>query len=407
MTTAQAHAPLFSPDYYQDPYATLGWLREHDPVHEFRFPVGDVRMWIVTRYEDVRHVLADPRFSSESGTWANEEFKAAGLTTGAGSILEKAITVVDPPAHTRLRRLAMSAFTPRRVADWRDSVSRTVAATLEDCAARGTFDVMDDYAGVVSSGVMGEILGFEIERHKELVEALAQAFPSDPALMDQVPVGFGRICDYAAELVADKRRRPGADLTSVLVQAREDEDRLSEDELVAMVGAMILAGSDTIRAFVGNAVLSLLDHPDQARLLAADPDLGAGAIEELLRYDGALSAGLFRVTTEEVELAGTRLPAGSPVIAALLAANRDPARFTDPDRLDIARPDNRHLGLGHGLHNCLGAALARMEGDLAVGGLFRRFPGLELALDRDEVGYIENWAMRRITRLPVRTAAAV
>jgi cytochrome P450 len=120
-----------------------------------------------------------------------------------------------------------------------------------------------------------------------------------------------------------------------------------------------------------------------------------------------LSAGLFRITTQEVELAGTVLPAGSPVIAALLAANRDPARFTDPDRVDITRPDNRHLGLGHGLHNCLGAALARMEGDIAVGGLFRRFPDLELALPRDEVGFIENWAMRRIVRLPVRPAGAV
>jgi len=327
-----------------------------------------------------------------------------GLTSGAGSILEKAITVVDAPDHTRLRRLAMSAFTPRRVAGWRVAVEEAVARALDDCLARGTFDVMDDFAGVVSAAVMGKVLGLSIDRHKELVDALTQAFPSDPALMDQVPGGFARICAYAAELVADKRRAPGADLTSALIQAREDADRLSEDELVAMVAAMILAGSDTIRAFVGNAVLALLDHPEQARLLVGETERCPDAIEELLRYDGALTTALFRVTTEELAFAGTTLPAGAPVIAALLSANRDPERFAEPDRLDLTRTDNRHLALGHGLHNCLGAALARMEGDIAIRELFRRAPGLELALDRSEVAHIENWAMRRIVRLPVRAA---
>jgi cytochrome P450 len=397
-------AGLFTAGYYQDPYPTLAWLREHDPVHEFRFPVGDVRVWLVTRYDEVRALLADPRFSSEGGTWGNHEFREAGLVSGAGSVLERAVTVVDPPAHTRLRRLAMSAFTTRRIEGWRDTLTGLVDRTLDRCSGLGVFDVMDDFAGVVSSEMLGAILGLRIDRHRDLVDALTQAFPSDPALMDQVPAGFARICEYAEELVAEKRRAPADDLTSALVEATADGDRLDERELVAMVAAMIMAGSDTVRAFLGNAVLALLDHPDQRAALVAGADT-ATAVEELLRYEGALTTALFRVTTEDVDLAGTRLPAGSPVIAGLLAANRDPARFADPGRLDLARTGPRHVGFGHGLHNCLGAALARMEIGLSVTALFRRFPGLRLATGRDDVRYIENWAMRRLTALPVEAVS--
>ncbi|WP_242911373.1 cytochrome P450 family protein [Actinomadura terrae] len=399
-------AALLSPAYYQDPYPTFAWLRDNSPVHEFRFPAGDVRMWIVTRYEDVRTVLGDPRFSSEGGTWGSEEFKAAGLVSGAGSVLEKAVTVVDPPAHTRLRRLAMRAFTPRRVEEWRGIVTRTVAAALDHCRELGRFDVMEDYGGVVSAGVMGEVLGLRIERHEELVETLATVFPSDPALMERVPEGMARICGYAAQLVAEKGAAPGEDLVSDLVRAEEAGDRLSREELVALVAAMILAGSDTIRAFVGNAALALLDHPGQAALLRRRPELAPSAVEELLRYEGALSTALFRLVTEDMELDGTKLPAGAPVIAAILAGNRDPRRFDAPDRLDITRAGARHLALGHGLHNCLGAALARLEGEIAIPALFTRFPGLELALPREEIRYIDNWAMRRIERLPVESVPA-
>ncbi|WP_181140348.1 cytochrome P450 [Streptomyces sp. Ru62] len=402
--SAAPPVPLFSGAYFQNPYPVFDWLRDHSPVHRFAFPVGEVDTWLVTRYADVKAVLADPRFSSEGGTWGNTEFKRAGLVSGAGSVLEKAVTVVDPPAHTRLRRLTMSTFTPRRIGQWRQAVERVVASVLDACAARGEFDVMDDYAGPVSSTVMGEILGLRIDRHRELVDALAQAFPSDTDRMDRAPEGFARICGYAEELVALKRRSPADDLTSALILARQDEDRLTEEELVAMVAAMILAGSDTVRAFVGNAVLALLDHPDQARLLRDRPDLEAGALEELLRYEGALTTALFRVTTEELDFRGTVLPAGAPVIAALLSANRDPREFPDPDRLDLTRGGQRHVGFGHGLHNCLGAALARLEGQLAIPALLRRFPSLTLAVPREELRYIENWAMRRLVRLPVRAA---
>lgn len=406
MTSSVSQTPLFTPEYYRNPYPTFEVLRDRDPVHEFRFPVGDVRMWMVTRYDDARAVLGDVRFSPEGGTWGNEEFKAAGLTSGAGSVLEKAVTVVDPPAHTRLRKLTMSTFTSRRIDQWRQTVADSVGSVLGGFGDGQVVDVMDDYAGPVSAAVMGRILGLRIDRHHELVDALTLAFPADPELMPKAPEGFARICGYAEELVADKRNRADDGLVSALIQAHDGGDRLSADELVATVAAMILAGSDTVRAFVGNAVLALLDHPDQRDLLVDQPGLDERAMEELLRYEGALTTALFRLTTEDVELAGTSLPAGAPVIVALLSANRDPRHFPDPHRLDLVRGGPKHLALGHGLHNCLGAALARMEGALAIPELFRRFPGLRLAIDRDDVDYVPNWAMRRITRLPVRLSRA-
>lgn len=409
MTTPTSTVPpavLFSADYYQNPYPTLAWLRDHDPVHEFPFPVGDVRTWIVSRYDDVRSVLADPRFSAESGTWGNADFRDAGLISAAGTILERGIAVIDPPAHTRLRKLAMGAFTTRRVEQWRSTVHELVARTLDACERRGAFDVMDDYAGEVSAGVLGEILGLRIDRHRELVTALNDAFPSDPALIHQVPAAFNRICDYAAELVAEKRRRPADDVTSQLIEAGADGDQLGQDELVGMVAALIMGGSDTVRGFIGNAVMALLDHPDQGDRLVASPDLAAEAVEELLRYEGALSTALFRVTTEQVTLAGVTIPAGAPVIAGLLSANRDPRRFADPERLDLARTGPRHVGFGHGLHNCIGAALARVEGEIAIPALFRRFPGLTLAAARPDVRYIDSWAIRRLTALPVTVVPA-
>lgn len=408
MTLSHTAPPsvLFSADYYQNPYPTLAWLREHDPVHEFRFPVGDVRTWIVTRYDDVRTVLADPHYSVEGGTWGSAEFREAGLVSAAGTILERGIAVVDEPQHTRLRKLAMGAFTTRQVEQWRPTVHDLVRRTLDACALRGSFDIMDDYAGEVSAGVLGEILGLRIDRHRELVSALNDAFPSDPARMHRVPDAFNRICEYAAELVAEKRQRPADDVTSHLIEASADGDRLSQDELVGMVAALIMGGSDTVRGFIGNAVLALLDHRDQRERLLESSVSAADAVEELLRYEGALTTALFRVTTEPVTLAGAILPAGAPVIAALLSANRDPRRFTEPDRLDITRTGPRHVGFGHGLHNCIGAALARMEATIAVPALFERFPDLALATQRHQIRYIDNWAIRRLAALPVSVVPA-
>lgn len=392
--------PLFSTDYYQNPYPALDWLRANSPVHEFRFPGGDVPTWIVTRYADVRAVLGDPRFSTAGATWANPVARAAGMVYAEGTVVENILTVLDPPDHTRTRKLAMSAFTPRRTEQWRGTLIRVTDQALDRLASHEHPDVMD-FASSVPAEVIGEILGIPLERFTEMLHSIDRAFSTDPALKDDRTKAFEEIGEYGRELIVEKRRRPADDLTSTFIQARDGDDRLSEHELVAMVALMIMVGLDTTRGLIGSATLALLEHPDQLQLLLRRPDLVPSAVEEFIRYEGTLANGIIRFTTEDMVLAGTQLPAGSPVLASLLAANRDPEQFADPNRLDITRTGNRHLGLGHGLHNCLGAALARMEAAIAIPALFTRFPAMELAVPRDEIRFVEAWLLRSIASLPV------
>ncbi|WP_278314974.1 cytochrome P450 [Lolliginicoccus levis] len=403
-------APLFSADYYQNPFPTLAELRAHDPVHEFRFPVGEVRAWLITRYDDARALLADPRLSPEGRTWGNEDFVEAGLVAGQGSVLERAVTVVDPPDHTRLRKLGMRPFTPANARRWAERIREVTRQQIEACATQGHFDVMADLAGPVSSRVMGEILGLRLDRHADLVAALEQAFPSCSDDAGDAAVGFAAICAYAEELVAEKRSAPAEDLVTSLLTVANDGDRLSSEEVVAMVAAMILAGSDTVRAFLGNAVHALLGSRKQWDVIVDQPRAGhdtedpaARAVEELLRYEGALSSALFRLATEDLVVRGRTIRRGEPVVVSLAAANRDPEVFDRPDELDLRRSGAAHLGLGHGIHNCMGSGLARLEGRIVLREVLQAFPALELRDPQAPAQYVENWAMRRLTSLPVVT----
>lgn len=405
MTTSTLPTTLFSPEYFQNPYPALAWLRENSPIHRFQFPIGNVPMWMVTRYDDVREILGDNRFSSDGGSWGGAEFKAAGLVIAAGSLLEKGLTIIDPPDHTKIRRLAMSAFTPRRIAQWRDTIGGIVSSTLDQYEESGRMDVIE-YAGAIPATVMGEILGFPLDRFQEIDLAVAQAFPTDPALLADSPKGFIRICDLAKELIVQKRRQPGDDLASAFVEARDADEHLDEEELGALIAVMILGGVDTTKALLGNAVLALIDHPDQRTLLTSQPELAAAAVEEFLRYEGAAATAMMRFAKEEVQIGGTTLPAGATVLAMLSSANRDPEQYANPDRLDFTRSGPRHVALGHGLHNCLGAALARLEAEIAVPELFRRFPDLELAIPRADIQYSAAWIMRRIMHFPVNLTSA-
>lgn len=409
-TTASTVPALFSTEYYQDPFPTLAHLRANDPVHEFRFPVGNVRTWLITRYDDARELLADPRMSPEGRTWGSTEFVEAGLVAGLGSVLERAVTVVDPPDHSRLRKLGMRPFTPARAREWADRIRSATREQIAVCADLGEFDVMEDLAGPVSSRVMGEILGLRLDRHDDLVAALEQAFPTRSDQADDSGAGFAAICGYAEELVEEKRLEPADDLVTSLLAASEDGDWLSEDEVVAMVAAMILAGSDTVRAFLGNAVHALLRNPDQRHLLLEEvsddrtaEDLLGRAVEELLRYEGALTSALFRLATEDLVVRGRTIRRGDPVVVSLAAANRDPEVYDQPDDLDLGRSGPGHLGLGHGIHNCMGSGLARLEGSIVLQEVLQAFPGLALRDPNTPLQYVESWTMRRLTSLPVVT----
>lgn len=392
---------LFNSDYYQNPYPAFAWLREHSPMHRFHYPVGDIPMWMVTRYDDVRRLLADPRFSTDGAMWARQDFKDAGLVLGAGTVVERTLTMLDPPDHTRVRKLAMSSFTPRRIAQWEQTVRREVSSALDWLAEQDEPDLMG-YAERIPARVMGAMLGFSLDRYHDMLDAIARGFDPSPPTPDAPMRAFEEVAEYGRELIREKRRTPADDLISMFIAAREGGDRLTEDELVSMVALMIIAGLDTVRSVVGSAALALFDFPDQRELLLSRPDLVDGAVEEFVRFDGAFTIGLIRFATEDLEFMGQELTVGTPVIAALQSANRDPERFPDPDRLDITRTGPRHVGFGHGLHNCLGAALARLQTRTAVPELLRRYPGLHLAVSREEIRHDENWLGRSVTRLPVR-----
>ncbi|MER7761403.1 cytochrome P450 [Streptomyces sp. NPDC097619] len=403
MTTAQEAPALFDSAYYQDPYSVYDWLRVNSPVHSFRFPVGDVPMVFLSRYEDVKSLMSDQRFSNDGALWGSEEFKKSGMIFGGDTLIGRILTVLDPPDHTRVRKLAMGAFTPRRAALWKEPVDRIVNEALDELAKSENPDVMD-FAGKIPADVTGEILGFPLDRFRDMLHAIERAFHADPENPNnaaEVDAAFEEIVTYGRELIVEKRKNPGEDLTSVFIQARDGEDRLTEDELVSMVALMIMAGIDTTRNLIGSAVLGLLDHPDQQRLLVEKPELTPGAVEEFLRYDGAFCVGLFRLAKEDLELGGVAIPAGTPVVAGLQSANHDPEQYLNPRSLDITRQGPRHLALGHGLHNCMGAALARLETGIAVPALLNRFPKMRLAVPREEIHFEDNWLLRSLPHLPV------
>ncbi|MFE2752548.1 cytochrome P450 [Actinosynnema sp. NPDC059335] len=395
---------LFTAEFFRNPYPALEWLRENSPVHEFAFPVDDVPTWIITRFADVHAALGDNRFSTSGAKWANDRARGAGMVFASGTVVEKIVTVLDPPDHTRIRKLAMGAFTPRRIEQWRATVERIVNDAIDQLAAQDEPDLMT-FASAVPAGALGSLLGFQLDRFNDMLHAIDRAFTTAPELQDDRTRAFEEIGEYGRELIEARRKDPADDLTSLFIQARDGEDRLSEEELLSMLAVMIMAGLDTTRGVLGSASLGLMEHPDQIALLNERPELLPGAVEEFLRYEGALATGLLRFAAEDLEVSGVAIPKGSPVLLSLLSANRDPAQFTDPDRIDITRTGVRHVGLGHGLHNCLGAALARMEVGTGISTLFRRFPNMRLTVPRDEVEWAPTWLIRSPLRLPVDLGA--
>ncbi|MBE3016049.1 cytochrome P450 [Microbispora sp. NEAU-D428] len=386
---------LYSPEFFQNPYPTWAWLRENDPVHQFAFPGTDVPVWLVTRYADVLALLADPRVSSNPDN-ADQRFKEAGLGFSALGMVPG---LSDPPDHTRLRRLAMKAFTPRNVEIWRTFVRDTVHSLLDKAEARGETDVVQDFAGVLTAEVTGQILGMKPDLRQDLAEHMNGVLSNVP---ERVQESGKWLLDNAREVVAFKRTHPGDDLTSRLIAARDGADRLSEEELVAWVSALIFGGHDTTKNLIGNATLALLDHPDQFALLRDDLSITPQAVEEFLRYESPVTMSSWRFVTSDLKVAGVELPVGAAVLPATLSANHDPDRFPDPDRLDLSRTDVRHLAFAHGVHNCIGAALARMEAQIAMSALVGRFPELTLAVPRSDLRYRAIMFARQLESLPVR-----
>ncbi|WP_328885232.1 cytochrome P450 family protein [Streptomyces sp. NBC_00316] len=392
--------PYADPAFVADPFPLYRRLREDGPVRHAVI-AGGLEAWLVTRYEDGIAALSDPRLSSDVRDASDPRLMERLPTTERESVLRNMLRY-DPPDHTRLRRLVSKAFTARRVAELRPRIQAITDRLLDAIVPAGRADLVEDFALPLPVTVISELLGVPLgDRHEfqrwtdDMI--LQGAELPDPAKVD---AAWQQMHAYLTTLVEAKRARPGDDLLSALIVTRDEEHRLDEDELIAMAFLLLVAGYITTVNLIGSGIAALLAHPGQLRMLREEPALLPGAIEEFLRYDGPVSPGIARFAREDVVIAGVAVPRGATVLIASAIADRDPARFAEPDRLDITRQDNAHLAFGHGIHYCLGAPLARLEGQIAIGTALRRLPHLALAVPPGELRWRPG-GLRGPERLPV------
>jgi len=389
-------------DLVQDPYGLFHRMQAEAPVLERR------SFAIVTRWADVETVIRDMEtYSNSRGRGTRVDAVAAALAPQQradfrtdSAFLDLQLPRADPPLHTRLRSLAHKAFTPRRVIDMRAMIERIVDELLDAAGSRGGLEVIDDLAYQLPLRVIGEMLGASPADQPDIrrwsatqAEFIGNGYRNFTAFH----AALGEFRAYIRRLIAERRGTLHTDLLAALLEVEEDGDKMSSEELEATFVVLLFAGHETTTNLIGNLVHALLTHPEQLQRLRAEPALIGNAVEEILRWDTS-SQVVHRLTTRPAELAGVRIAADQTVRLVLSAANRDPDRFEDPDRFDIARADVRHLGFGIGPHYCLGQALARLETAVAVGRLFERFPRVERA---GESRFRPNLMLRGLERIPL------
>jgi cytochrome P450 len=391
---------LARPEILADPYPFYHRLRSRDPVY------WDGGTWVLTGHAEVVAALHDPRLTVERvNTDVSLLPPEAQTVMGViGQVLSMQMVFRDPPHHTRLRGLVNKAFTPRVVESMRARIGRIVDELLDAVAVSGRMDVIRDLAYPLPVTVIAEMLGVppadraELKRWSDDLAALLGRFDLTWDEHVRISRSITELNEYLRGIVAQRRVAPRDDLISALLAAEEHGTVLSEEELLANCMLLLLAGHETTTNLIGNGLLALLRHPDQLERLRAEPGLIATAVEELLRYDSPVQL-TSRVAREELELGGKRITRGQYVSLVLGAANRDPKVFPEPDRLDVGRRENRHVAFGHGIHFCLGAALARLEGQIALGTLLRRMPTLRLETATPQ--WRANQALRGLQSLPV------
>ncbi|MCW2944166.1 MAG: pSRTUE45c [Actinoallomurus sp.] len=390
--------PYDDPAFAADPYPFLNALREQDPVRRVVLGNG-LEAWLVTRYEDTRAAMSDPRMSSDVHQGSDPRLLEH---PPAAEPFPRSMLQADPPDHTRLRRLVSKAFTARRIAELGERIQKITDQLLDAVTPLGDADVIDDFALPLPVTVISELLGVPADDRdgfQEWTNAMLdqRAGRPDWAVLDEA---WREMRAYLERLLAAKRVRPDDDLLSALIVARDEHRRLDEEELVAMASLLLVAGYVTTVNLIGNGLAALLANPGQLAVLRGNEHLMPCAIEEFLRYDGPINPGMTRFPTEDIEIGGVRIPRGSTVLVGTAVANRDPDRFNDPDRLDVTRADNPHLAFGHGLHYCLGAPLARLEGQIAMTAVLRRLPGLALAVPPEDLQW-QAGGLRGLKHLPV------
>ncbi|MGQ4488581.1 cytochrome P450 [Streptomyces sp. SAS_281] len=387
--------PTQDPRFHQDPYPTYSAMRSACAVQAVPSGSGGRLSYLVTGYAEAREALADSRLSKDTAAFfAGKESKRRLHPAVAHNMLSS-----DPPEHTRLRKLVTRAFTTGAVAELRPFIARVTDDLLDQWPVGEPFDFVTGLAVPLPVIVICELLGVPEEDRPDIRRWSGELFAAgQPEVID---AASHSLADYMADLIAAKRRRPGSSLLDGLISARDGHDRLSEEELVSLAVLLLVAGHETTTNFLGNAALSLLQHPTELDRLRQNPDDIPAVLDELLRFDSPVSTATFRYTTEAITLDGTDIPAGAPVLVALGAANRDPERFPSPDQLDANRDAAGHLSFGHGIHRCVGAPLAKAEAELALRAVLTRFPGLRLAVPPDQLQWRRTRLVRGLTSLPV------
>jgi cytochrome P450 len=416
---AQLDAVQLGAGFFQDPLACFRRMREEGPVTPVVLPHGD-RAWMVTRYAEVRAALADPRLHKD---WAGKLTSPDWVPSEATGYLSVHMLNTDPPQHTRLRKLVTKAFTARRVAGLRPRVEAITAslldaiearvAELRDAGSDDSVDLIESFAFPLPVTVICELLGVPAKDRAQFRQ-WSNAIVASEGEPGSFRAAGEAMYHYFTRLVAAKRAAlaanaapaentgPADDMVSALIEARDSGDSLDERELIAMLFLLLVAGHETTTNLIASGALALLTSPAELTRLRSDPSLLPGAVEELLRYTNPLNHATDRFTLEPVEIGGVTIPAREWVLCATSSANRDPGRFGDPDRLNVGRDAAGHVAFGHGIHYCLGAPLARLEGEVAFGALLSRFPGLSLAADPATLRWRPSSLIHGLEALPVR-----
>lgn len=400
------HFDPFSEEYYENPYEIYRWLREEAPIYHNE----ELGFWAVSRYDDCVEAHRDVTTYTSTRGLTLDQLRSAEF----GSIVEQvnSMIMMDPPMHHRMRRLVSKAFTPRAIASWEPVVVDVVTRILDDLADRDAFDAVVDFAGPFPIEVIAAIVGIpeadrtSVRRWTDdmLEREVGNPFPTESGMLAAMSAG-----QYYIDLVRDRRTSMSADvegetdmigqLLAVEIERDDGEvDHLADDEIASFVSLLTAAGAETVTKLVGNSIVSFAEWPDQLALLQADPSLAPSAVEEMLRWR-APSQYQGRFSLADKDWHGVTIPAGQPLLIVTGAANRDPSAYQDPDRLDITRPATPGITFGYGIHHCIGAHLARLEGRTAITELYGRWPNLDVDLDR--VGYVRMTNVAGPSSVPV------
>lgn len=408
--STETELDLTSSAFKANPYPTFALLRANDPIHRLSTSNGQ-SSWLITRYTDADIVLRDERFikNRQYGQAAEQQNHPSAAAASVDDLFALGLPRFDPPDHTRLRSLVSLSFTPRLVEQWRGRVQNITDDLIDAVASKQQMELIEEFAYPLPIRIISEMLGIPDEDNLRLymwTRKITDAL-DDPVAYEQAQDQLLAFYHYLLALIESKRQHPTDDLVSRLIEAEAEGDRLTERELVAMIFLLILAGHETTANLIGNGMLALLTHPEQLALLKHNPDLMKPAVEEFLRYYSPLTLATFRWAREDVEYGGKLMRRGDQIIVSLSAANRDEESFLQPELLDITRQENRHLAFSKGIHYCLGASLARLEGQIAIGTLLRRLPDLGLQVEPEELVWRPGSTVLGVARLPVRFSVSL